>query len=548
MKKLLALVSAILVAAGGILVAIPASAATPTPTAPADRTVVYTGTSTTSIPEHPEYNAAANGGVLPAAARLDCNELPCTLALTIDDAADGEGTIDMTEGRKLAVVDGRGTFAMAGFGTICDDIALPPGTLTVTATDTGFTGTRDGGGEADRNCPDGSVSGSPPFLLTFAMTLTSGQPCVIDDSCFTPTPTPTAAAAATSATTGRSPGHRAASAPSVLSALPAIATAVTVRNSVWAAAAAVVLVLLIAFPTHFFNQAAEKANDRFERWWKRRQKKSTAPTTAGRVGKAVQLAGWPAAAGGVIAASIISAFVDPSFGFDAASLRTFLSILVSFVVDVVIGWFALLLIVRKTHPSSTARFEFKPLTLLIVVVAVLFTRLTSFQPGIVFGLVAGVTFGGLLATAEKARVALIGLAYSFGIGIVAWVGYSLLTASAGDHPGAVAVFVRETLSGIAIAGSSSLPIALLPLRGLTGATVWAWKRWVWAVGYGVGLFGFMVMLMPMPFSWQRVPLNLVVWIALYLAYALVAVGLWLLVEQPWRKPAAAAEKTSPAPE
>jgi hypothetical protein len=247
------------------------------------------------------------------------------------------------------------------------------------------------------------------------------------------------------------------------------------------------------------------------------------------------LAGWPAAAGGVVAASIISSFVDPRFGFDPASIRTFLSILTSFLLDVVIGWFAVLLIVRKTHPQSTARFEFKPLTLVIVVVAVLFTRLTSFQPGIVFGLVAGVAFGGLLATAEKARVALIGLGYSFGIGLLAWIGYTALSATSGS-PDAVTIFVRETLSGIAIAGSSSLPIALLPIRGLTGATVWEWKRWVWALGYAIGLFGFMVMLMPMPFSWEKVPINLIVWIGAYVAYAAVAVGVWLALERPWRKP------------
>ncbi len=357
------------------------------------------------------------------------------------------------------------------------------------------------------------------------MSFASGTACLIDSSC--PTPTPGAHALAGGSVTGRSSGPRAASAPSVLSALPTIATALTARNSVWAAATAVILVLLIAIPTYFFNEAAGQASTLLEEWLGRRRKPKPKPKPMKAVQeKPVRLAGWPLAASGVIAASIISAFVDPRFGFDAASLRTFASILASFVIDVCIGWFLLLIVVRKTHPASTARFEFRPITLLIVVAAVLFTRLTSFQPGIVFGLVAGVVFGGLLATADKARIALIGLGWSFGIGVVAWVGYSVT----GSHP----VFLHETLSGIAIAGSSTLPIALLPVRGLTGALVWQWKRWVWAVAYGIGLFSFMVMLMPMPFSWQSVPLNLIVWLVLYLAYAVVAVGLWLLVARPWK--------------
>lgn len=505
--------------------ALPASAATPAAT-PVLRSASYTGTSTTTTTQAPVQSA-----VLPAKARVDCSDSNCVLAaLSLDDSEDGVPDYDLLQGRSIALTRGAAQLAMPASGNICDNVWLPTGTLSITATTTGFSGTRTGGETPYTNCPDGSSTSSGAFILTFAMKLTAGDPCAIDGSCATPTPAPGAVVAASGPIPPSS--HRAASVPSVLSALPDLVQAVTVRNTIWAAATAVVLVLLIAIPTHFFNQAASRANELFEKWWRRRRPARAAKPAPDAP---VRLAGWPLAAGGVVAASLISAFVDPSFGFDAASVRTFASILVSFIIDVVIGWFALLLIVRKTHPSSTAKFEFKPLTLLIVVVAVLFTRLTSFQPGIVFGLVAGVAFGGLLATAEKARVALIGLAWSFGIGIVAWVGYTVLLANSGDHPGAVTVFVRETLSGIAIAGASSLPIALLPLRGLTGAVVWQWKKWVWGVAYAVGLFGFMVMLMPMPFSWQKVPLNLVVWIALYLAYAVVAVGLWLLVERPWSK-------------
>ena len=106
----------------------------------------------------------------------------------------------------------------------------------------------------------------------------------------------------------------------------------------------------------------------------------------------------------------------------------------SFVLDVVIGWFVLLLIVRRTHPGAIATFDFKPLTLLVVAGAVLLTRITGFEPGIVFGLVAGVVFAGVIGTA-KARVALIGLGYAFAVGVLAWIGYSITAATSGEHPG-----------------------------------------------------------------------------------------------------------------
>ncbi|MCU1414280.1 MAG: hypothetical protein JWN80_1620 [Microbacteriaceae bacterium] len=521
MKNLLAAASAIVLALGGLAVAIPASAATPTPSP--DSVLVYTGTSTTSAASDPGTALYSSSAV----ATVDCGSGHCLItSISIDGSVHGTGIQQMYGGKPPSLDHGKGTFSLSAYNTICsDDEYLPAGVFTVDISTTTFNGVYNAEAQPTVQCPQ-AERGQPATVLTFVMALTSGTACLIDSSCPTPTPTPTVTTLANGGTApGRSTGPRAASVPSVLSVLPTVVKAFTVRNSIWAAAAAVVLVLLIAIPTHFFNEAAGKTSELFERWWRKRRPVKT--DRKAKPLKPVRLAGWPLAAGGVAAASIISAFVDPRFGFDAASARTFASILVSFVVDVCIGWFVLLFVVRKTHPASTARFEFKPLTLLIVVVAVLFSRLTDFQPGIVFGLVAGIAFGGLLATAEKARVALIGLGWSFGIGVIAWVGYSLTSVHA--------VFLHETLSGIAIAGSSSLPIALLPVRGLTGGVVWRWKRWVWALAYGVGLFAFMVMLMPMPFSWQSVPINLVVWIVLYLAYAVVAIGLWLLVERPWKK-------------
>jgi len=203
-------------------------------------------------------------------------------------------------------------------------------------------------------------------------------------------------------------------------------------------------------------------------------------------------------------------------------------------------WFLLILLVRRTTPTATARFRFAPASLLVVVIAVLFTRLTGFQPGIVFGLVAGVVFGTVIAVAEKARLALIGLGYSFALALVGWVAYSVIASSTGSHPGAPIVFVQETLSAMAIGGIAALPIALVPLRGLAGYEIWRWHRWLWALAYAVGLVAFFVVLMPKPFSWATVGWSVWAWGGIYAAYALGAVILWLIAARPWRTDEAAA--------
>ncbi len=112
-----------------------------------------------------------------------------------------------------------------------------------------------------------------------------------------------------------------------------------------------------------------------------------ASTEASRTRK---LSWWWWAASGVALAALISAFVDPEFGFNPGSVRVVLSLLVSFAIDVALGWLIVIWVMRRLVPGATHTFLFRPATLLVVVAAVVFSRLTGFEPGIVFGLVAGV--------------------------------------------------------------------------------------------------------------------------------------------------------------
>jgi hypothetical protein len=147
-----------------------------------------------------------------------------------------------------------------------------------------------------------------------------------------------------------------------------------------------------------------------------------------------------------------------------------------------------------------------------------------------------VGFGAILATAARARAALLALGYTAVIAVAAWIGYSLIkpTASTGDW---VSVLALETLSAIAVTGLSALPVALLPVRGLTGHAIWSWSRWAWVLVYTIAVAGFLLVLMPLPESWQRVRLEIWAWAGLYAAYAVVAVIVWLIAVRPWRRDA-----------
>lgn len=457
--------------------------------------------------EGTRYETLENGFVREREMDLD---FQCADGVCADDGFFGE------------FVDGVMVVDLPATGTGCDlenDIRARQGRVELTPT--AVTGNIEFLARDLSGCGDGLIR-TEGTSIRYDLAFDRGEVCLIDATCIgTPVeePVPVDDCCAP-------PGApRPFAEPTVYSGLDTVATAATPGNLLWAAIGTVILALLVAIPTHFFNSAAETLSDRVAAWWRRMRKRPDA-------GEAKR-GGWPLAAGGVAAAAVIAAFADPAFGFDAAGLRVLLSILAAFAVEVVLGWVAVILLVRRTHPTASASFRFAPLTLLVVAAAVLLTRLTGFEPPIVFGLVAGVAFGGLLGTAEKARVTLIGLGWAFGIGLLAWIGYSVLVAAGVD--GAGGVFARELLSAAAIAGLSALPIALLPVRGLAGRTVWEASRRLWIAAYAIGLFAFLLVLLPLPASWTEVGFGLWAWIGLYLLYALAAVGIWLVVTRPWRR-------------
>ena len=529
MRRLLLLVSLVGALLGAALsVAAPAWADTPAPgpnptATPGPPTSLQYKVSVTS------YSTNAAGTVTPQTPftdvlTVDCSSRPCSIqafaAMTLD-------------------VPGTTTKVFPGSGTACGQNFRGTETVTVTVDANGFVGTLDQLGSGVQDCGSGNTAETYAEHEDLKGVLIAGDPCLVGGPCATASAAPTAAngSGAPSAHTFASPG--------TLSTLPTVADATRPANLVWAVALTVVLVILVALPTNLLNSAVEHGTERLAAW-RRRIRPSAVPSPVEPVEtpdatttpeKPVRFAGWPLAATGVLAASLISSFVDPSFGFNAGSIRTFLSILVSFLLDAVAGWFLLIWLVRRTTPTATAHFRFAPATLLIVIAAVAFTRITGFQPGIVFGLVAGVAFGTVVATSDKAKHALVTLGFGFAIAVVGWIGYSVL-APAGDVNAAI-VFIRETLSSMAIGGIAALPIALIPLRGLTGHTIFEWSKWAWGAAYGIGLFGFFFVLMPFPFAWKGVPLSIGVWIGLYLLYAVIAIGGWLLLARPWEKAVAA---------
>jgi hypothetical protein len=250
---------------------------------------------------------------------------------------------------------------------------------------------------------------------------------------------------------------------------------------------------------------------------------------------------------GFVAASAVAGFVDPAFGFNLMSLRMLATGLLSFVVFNVLGWAIVARVVRRIQPDASPVVNFRWGSLIVVLVAVLVARLLEFSPGVIFGLVAGLTFAVTLAASRKAIVVLLGSGFALVAALVGWVLYSVLAPIAEGAPGNLPlVFGTEFLSGVTIEGVSSLPLVLLPLAALDGADLLKWKKWVWGIGYAVGLAAFMLVLLTIPASFATMPGDFYRWIALFLGYAVVAVAVWAINNAFARRTERDAESASPA--
>lgn len=322
-------------------------------------------------------------------------------------------------------------------------------------------------------------------------------------------------------TTASQLGSGGTTARSVLSALPTIAASVqSPPNLLVAAAVTIVLLLLVGLPSSLLGSTLSDNYDRLFSPMSAAVRRFTRPVT-GALTTAVAPT-WLPLAVGLTAATLLSCFVDPEFGLNWGSARVLLSLAIAFAVETLLGWAVIRAVLKRTDPDLDPKPEFKWGSLLIILVAVVLSRLVGFEPGMVFGLIVGLAFGVTLAAAQDARVKLVGLGWALAIGLLGWVVYSLLAGVDGWLP----LLLAETFSGVAVASLAALPVALLPLRGLDGETLFRWNRWVWAGLYTLALLLFFTVLMPMPFSWGEVGAPLVTWVILYLGYSALAVGVW----------------------
>ena len=310
--------------------------------------------------------------------------------------------------------------------------------------------------------------------------------------------------------------------PSILSSLKTVQDAVpTPTQTVVIGGMAALLTLVAGWPGSLLSGVIVKRYDAVLKRLRERRKRPRAVTPPARQPIVLALLGF-------LVAAVISGFVDPGFGLNPLSVRIVVTGFLTYLVFNVVGSEIVAAVVRRVQPDSRPFLHFRWGSLVIVVLAVCAARLLGFQPGIVFGLVAGLTFAITLAESREALVVLVGSGFTLGVALVAWVAFSFVAPATAGSGNVLLVSTTEFLSGLTIGGISSLPIVLLPFAVLEGGSLFGWKKWVWAFAYAIALVAFMVILVTVPNELGLIPADFVRWVVIFAAFGFVAVIIWAI--------------------
>jgi len=298
------------------------------------------------------------------------------------------------------------------------------------------------------------------------------------------------------------------------------------------------IMLLLGAPTPIFNSTLGDNRALIERYARRKRPKRLRQATGqggGLARFAKQLIAWSHTWTGLVLylllAALLYAFLDNTFPFQNAA-RTFGTTLFGIAVGTAVSQVPGELYVRSRY-KTRGKVHVALWTLILAAACVLITRITGVQPGYVYGIIGGFTFGIALSADDHGRMAFRGMSVLLVVGLAAWFARIPFEPSVGLVSGDTGAVINQVLADIFIGAVQGTAIGLIPLKFLTGETLFSWSRWKWAVLWGVAILFFAhVVLYPVS-SFTPNPSPTGVWTILLtvVIYGAIALGFWWFFRQ-----------------
>jgi hypothetical protein len=366
--------------------------------------------------------------------------------------------------------------------------------------------------------PSASPTASPTSSPTPAPTPVVGP--VVEPPSSSPTPAPTTTPTAASPSPSLSPQ------PTPLSLVGSLPKPTDVSLSPTAAGLSVLLValllLLALFPATLFNKTLEENYDSVARWF----------GLGGRRLADVRAAlsrFWKSRIGVIsflLLSALIYGFLDPTFGPNANSLAIFIGVLGGLVVTTA-AFEAPIAIFQERINREPGIVRVLPLTIVVALACVLVSRAASFQPGYLYGLIAGYAFSRPLSKRDAGLSVALTSVLIFLLSIGCW----LVLPSVNDWlAGApwLQLLATTALAVVFIAGLESLLLELLPLRFLRGTQLWDWSKTIWLALFAVSGLAFVhILLHPgVNYLFEARGDAIAVAVFFFIAFGLLSISFW----------------------
>ncbi len=282
---------------------------------------------------------------------------------------------------------------------------------------------------------------------------------------------------------------------------------------------ALAILALFAFPFELFNSTVEENYDEIRGWFHRPARAVETVASAGRNVAFFVL---------TLLTAITVGFLSPDFGLNWNSLV------------LVAGYSAALLVmsIGFSLPADIAihrrtgewgKLEFLPGTLAISIVMVVLSRLMHFQPGYMYGALAGLAFRSSMSKDTQGRLTTANWVFALFLSVAAWfLRIPISHAAAQPHASGWWIGLEACLVLIFLWGVEGLAVAMLPMSFLDGKEVIDWSRATWAVLMFLGLFSTVhVLLSPnsgyVGHTSGQVAIGVIV---LFAIFGAISVGLW----------------------
>ncbi len=289
---------------------------------------------------------------------------------------------------------------------------------------------------------------------------------------------------------------------------------------------ALLLVLLMPFPGELFNRTLDEHYDEVTGWFRRLVPGGRSERSSERRSRV--RGSWWTLGLVLVAGTLLAGLLDPGFGWNRSTGALLVGAGLGLLGVMAVGLGVSAWFVRRRDTGVSLSVRALPGALVVAAACVLLSRVVGFEPGYLYGVLAGLVVGGALSAVDEGKQAALASGVTALVALAAWLGWTWLQPSLGSDPSFGLTVVDTALATLFVAGLEGLVFGLVPMRFLAGAQVLKWSKLVWGLLFGAGVFAFLQLLAHPGAGYgpteSAVPFLTAA--ALFAGFGLVSVGFW----------------------